>query len=285
MVTEQRYKWLKLKNNYFNQLEQRKMAMQPHGKEMQIIYLRMMLMCIDTAGYIYYQGVYDTLEEELAIEFNEPIELIKETLEFIVNNNMISQENNFDYFLPEVTECIGSECASAERVRKHRANKKMLQCNTNVTQCNVEKDKDIEKENRYITNYQEIISMYNDTCVSYPKVQSLSEARKKAIKARLKQYTVEDFKRLFELAESSDFLKGGNNRNWSANFDWLIKDANMAKVLDGNYNTTEQLTATSQPEIEELSPEMQELYRQIAIEQLNKSMGWEGDEYNEPPFE
>lgn len=134
-------------------------------------------------------------------------------------------------------------------------------------------------------NYQEIINMYNDTCVSYPKVQALSEARKKAIKARLKQYTVDDFKRLFELAESSDFLKGANNRNWSANFDWLIKDTNMAKVLDGNYNTKEQLTATSQPKKEELSPEMQELYRQVAIEQLNESMGWKGDEYNEPPFE
>jgi hypothetical protein len=31
-------------------------------------------------------------------------------------------------------------------------------------------------------------------------------------------------------------LKGGNDRNWSATFDWLIKDANMAKVLDGNYD-------------------------------------------------
>lgn len=37
------------------------------------------------------------------------------------------------------------------------------------------------------------------------------------------------------MAEESSFLNGKNNRNWSANFDWLIKDANMAKVLDGNY--------------------------------------------------
>ena len=49
-------------------------------------------------------------------------------------------------------------------------------------------------------------------------------------------YTVDDFKKLFEKAEASDFLKGANDRNWSATFDWLIKDANMAKVLDGNYN-------------------------------------------------
>ena len=77
--------------------------------------------------------------------------------------------------------------------------------------------------------------MYNDTCVSFPRLTKLSDARKKAIKARLRQYGMEDFKRLFQMAEESNFLKGQNARNWSASFDWLIKDANMAKVLDGNY--------------------------------------------------
>jgi len=84
-------------------------------------------------------------------------------------------------------------------------------------------------------DYQEIVNLYNDTCVSFPKVLALSESRKKAIKARLKNYSLKDFKKLFEMAQGSRFLKGGNDRNWSANFDWLIKDSNMAKVLEGNY--------------------------------------------------
>ena len=46
----------------------------------------------------------------------------------------------------------------------------------------------------------------------------------------------EDFQREFEKAEASSFLKGQNNRNWMASFDWLLKDSNMAKVLDGNYD-------------------------------------------------
>lgn len=41
---------------------------------------------------------------------------------------------------------------------------------------------------------------------------------------------------MFEKAEASSFLKGANNHDWSATFDWLIKDSNMAKVLDGNYD-------------------------------------------------
>ncbi len=85
-------------------------------------------------------------------------------------------------------------------------------------------------------DYQSIADLFNSLCPSYPKVTKLSDARKKAIKARFSSgYTYEDFRRLFSIAEQSDFLKGKNNRKWKANFDWLIKDANMAKVLDGNY--------------------------------------------------
>jgi hypothetical protein len=51
----------------------------------------------------------------------------------------------------------------------------------------------------------------------------------------LKTYSLEDLKTVFENAEASSFLKGSNDRNWSANFDWLIADKNIAKVLEGNY--------------------------------------------------
>ncbi|MCI9418320.1 MAG: hypothetical protein HFI82_13205 [Eubacterium sp.] len=98
--------------------------------------------------------------------------------------------------------------------------------NNNINNNNIKKDS---------INYQEIVDLYNNTCVSFPRLTKLSDSRKKAIKARLNQYTVEDFKKLFEMAEGSSFLKGQNSRNWSANFDWLIKDSNMAKALDGNY--------------------------------------------------
>ena len=68
-------------------------------------------------------------------------------------------------------------------------------------------------------------------------MKTMSERRKKAVRARMNTgYTVDDFRILFEKAESSSFLKGQNNRNWSATFDWLIMDGNMAKVLDGNYD-------------------------------------------------
>lgn len=98
-----------------------------------------------------------------------------------------------------------------------------------------DKEEDKEEDKKEKIDYQLIADMYNRLCPSFPSIRSLSEARKKAIKARLKTYTLDDFQTVFENAEASSFLKGSNNRNWTANFDWLMKDANMAKVLDGNY--------------------------------------------------
>lgn len=100
-------------------------------------------------------------------------------------------------------------------------------------------------------DYQLIADMYNNTCVSFPRITKLSDSRKKAIRARVKVYSLDDFEKLFQMAEESSFLKGQNNRNWSANFDWLLKDSNMAKVLDGNYQDKQQEMQQATGDVEE----------------------------------
>lgn len=96
----------------------------------------------------------------------------------------------------------------------------------------IEIDKDIKKES---VTCKQVVDLYHEICISFPKIRSISAARQKAIKARLNTYSLEDFKAVFENAEASSFLKGNNERNWTATFDWLIKDSNIAKVLEGNY--------------------------------------------------
>lgn len=88
-------------------------------------------------------------------------------------------------------------------------------------------------------DYQSIKNLYNETCISFAKITALSDNRKKLIKARFEQYGLATIKQVFENAQASDFLKGKNARGWKANFDWLMNDANFAKVLDGNYNNTQ----------------------------------------------
>lgn len=102
----------------------------------------------------------------------------------------------------------------------------------NVNSLEGDIDKEQEKENKI--DCQQIADLYHSICKSYPKIRSLSDARKKAIKARLKTYSLADFRTVFENAERSSFLKGEDG-GWKASFDWLIKEANMLKVLEGNY--------------------------------------------------
>lgn len=125
-----------------------------------------------------------------------------------------------------------------------------------------EEDKDKEKEEdkeREKISCQQIADMFNALCPSFSSVKTLSDARKKAIKARMNTYSVDDFEEVFKKAESSDFLKGKNDRNWTANFDWLIKDSNMAKVLDGNYDNKPISRHTYQKQTK--ADELDEFYR------------------------
>ena len=105
--------------------------------------------------------------------------------------------------------------------------------------------------------YKEITDLYNQICTDLPACVKLSESRKKAIRARLSSgYTVEDFKTLFQKTKDSSFLTGGNNRNWIASFDWLIKDGNMAKVLEGTFDDRSQ-------EQKATSPAPKSIYREL----------------------
>lgn len=116
---------------------------------------------------------------------------------------------------------------------------------SHATDIDIDKDIDIYNSNIIITeksekktkiNYQEIVDKYNSICISFPRVIKLSDARKKAIKARLSIYSLEEIETVFRKAEQSKHLKGDNNLNWKADFDWLLKDKNMAKVLEGKYD-------------------------------------------------
>lgn len=85
--------------------------------------------------------------------------------------------------------------------------------------------------------YARIVELYHTICTSYPTLRAIEGNREKQIAARWKKYrTIDAFRELFEKAEASDFLKGDNDRGWTADFDWLIRPTNMSKVLEGKYD-------------------------------------------------
>lgn len=120
-------------------------------------------------------------------------------------------------------------------------------CNGEVIICNteIEKEKELQKEiekREREKSQKEITDLFNSLCPSLPHIIYISEDTKDIIEKQLEKYTLDDFKLLFQKAEASDFLKGNNDRKWTASFEWLIEDQNMAKVLNGNFDNKKSQT-------------------------------------------
>ncbi len=254
MAEKKRYYWIKLKDDFFNLETIDWLISQENGCEYIVLYQKLCLLTANKDGELTMKIgemiiPYDA--NKIARNTKFDVDTVIVAMELFKKVGLIYEQEDGILKIPYVNELVGSENSSTQRVREHRQ-RKALQCNSNVTlQCNnnVTQEKEIrykrldnrdnilDKEEKI--NYEHIKDMYNDTCVSLPKVKSLSDNRKKAIKARLNKYTIEQFEEMFKKAEESDFLKGSNNRNWQANFDWLMKDSNFAKTLDGNYDNRE----------------------------------------------
>lgn len=83
---------------------------------------------------------------------------------------------------------------------------------------------------------QEVADAFNETCVSLPRVTKLTDKRKKAIKSILKKHSLAELKNIFKKVEYSSFLNGSSGKWSGATFDWLIKESNLIKVIEGNYD-------------------------------------------------
>lgn len=150
-MKEKRYYWLKLEETYFDLKIQKALRKLPSGAEMLICYLKMQLKYLNKSGLIEYQGIYEDLAEEIALDIDEDVKIVKMTIGILIKWHVIEQEND-NLYLSEMQSRIGSKTDSAIRVAKHREKQKMLQCNNDVTKCNsiqdieIDKEKDIEKD-------------------------------------------------------------------------------------------------------------------------------------------
>ena len=253
MADNKRYYYMRLKESFFDDDAIKILEAMPDGYLYSNILLKLYLKSLKFNGRLMYNERIPYNASVLATLTNHSVGVIEKALDIFEQLGLIEVLDNGAIYMLDIQNYIGKSTTEADRKRDYRnridEEKKIISgqmsgqnSDKSTPEIDIEIEKDIEieqereTEKRKRVDYQRIVDMYNDTCVSFPKVHSLSDARKKAIKARLNTYSVYDFKILFKKAESSDFLKGKNARNWSANFDWLIKDANMAKVLDGNYD-------------------------------------------------
>ena len=161
MAEQKKLYWLKLKTDFFTSKEMKKLRKIAGGDTYTIIYLKLQLLSLQDGGTLYFDGVEESFAEELALILDEEPDNVKATLLFLERCGL-AQINEAEIRLLVVPTLIGKESESAGRVRAFREKRKMLQsngetlqCNTLVTKCNTDIDKEIEKEKEKEKNKKE----------------------------------------------------------------------------------------------------------------------------------
>lgn len=99
------------------------------------------------------------------------------------------------------------------------------------------KTKDNKTKEKECIHVSQVVKMYNEICKSLPRAEVISDKRKQLINARLKTYSLDKIREVFEKAEKSAFLRGETGRpSFKPGIDWLLNETNMIKVLEGNYD-------------------------------------------------
>lgn len=264
MATGKRYYWLKLKDDFFGSKRIKKLRKMAGGDTYLIIYLKLQLLAMKSEGVLTWTGLEQNIADELALDLDEEPDNVKITLSYLLSCGLAESSDDVNFFFPYSVENTGSESSSAQRMRNARAAQKNIspaQPRTLCAQSDGEIETDIDKEinkdidtelegEKEIDNkapqaevvsvncpYVKIQELYHKICISYPRIKTIDGNRKTAVGARWRKYkSLDVFEELFTIAENTPFLKGENERNWAADFDWMMKPTNFAKILEHKYD-------------------------------------------------
>lgn len=247
MAENKTYYYLKINKDFFEDDTIQWIEEQKNGKDYVIFYLKLCLRSLENeGGLIRYVGEklipYDV--QALAKLTNTNTDTVAVAMKLFLEIGLVDRLDNGEIFMNQIKEMIGSETDSAKRMRKHRAKQKELpsQCDNNVQtsdamlEIEIEIEKELEVEPILTKNIKEtIIEEWNNLGLQQLRSINSNTVRDKSLKARMKEYSLDEIIQAIKLIEKSNFLQGVNDRNWIITFDWLLNPNNFIKVLEGNY--------------------------------------------------
>ena len=151
-MSGKRYYWLKLHDDFFNSKRIKKMRRMAGGDTYTIIYLKLQLMAMKKDGVLTFSGLEPSFAEELALDLDEEVDDVRMTLAYLVSCGLAESNGDATLFFPYAVENVGSEGASAARVRAFRERQntealpEALHCNISVTER--KRREEIEKRDR-----------------------------------------------------------------------------------------------------------------------------------------
>ena len=152
MAESKRFYWLKLKDDFFEQKETKKLRSIAGGDTYTCIYLKMLLRSLKSGGVMCYEGFEDTFAEEIALDIDEGPDDVTVVLQFLEKYHLVEySESGSELKLTATENMTISEGMSAERMRRMRKKEdapkiETSQCDAHVT----ERDENVRTENHIV---------------------------------------------------------------------------------------------------------------------------------------
>ena len=99
-----------------------------------------------------------------------------------------------------------------------------------------DKDKDKEKDNEKEKDLYEMVQSFYNACPNFKDCTVITKTRMLKINELHEAFTLAEIEEVFKKANDNEWLCGGNDKHWKADFDWLIDIDNFVKVQDGRYD-------------------------------------------------
>lgn len=289
MGQNKKYYWLKLKENFFEEKQIKYLRSLPDGDKIVIAYLKMQLKSLKTEGFIKYDSILPSNIDELAMVLDENTNIIKLMIGALQKVNAVEILDDGSFYMIAMQDLIGKEGESAERVRRfrERQEQKLLQCNSDVTKCNTEIEKDIDKEkeieieknikkekNKKRKTFEEVLAENNCSEELESSIRDFIDMRKtikKPMTSKALELLFKNLEKLTNLEEEKiEILNQSIEHGWQTVYP--LKTNNMRNRSKGEIKEEEKQEELKEIDISGLTPEEYDLLvkKKITIQDLIK---------------
>lgn len=144
------------------------------------------------------------------------------------------------------------DSTAAERQRRKRQKDKALKAVTDESRVTVtevtrldtdkEEDKDIEPKGSCASGdapltVDEFVEGWNSNAASLglAQIRKLTPVRRRKVQAQIKRFALDEWQSVFAKISQSPFLLGQNG-GWRCDFDFILSENNVLKILEGKYD-------------------------------------------------
>ena len=174
-----RYFWLKLMGDFFDRTEIRLIEKAPHGKELVLLYLKLLCKSLETDGALVFNGKPYT-DEIISLATDTDLETVKSGISLFEQYGLIERRDN-TFYMPQIMDLVASETYWAQAKRREREKKvsqeldNVQECQDNVSREDIEKDTEKIKTEKKKKKEENTLQIFERLRPNYPLSDMLSE--------------------------------------------------------------------------------------------------------------